>query len=636
MDRLLARFVLPFCLLCGANGLPQSNVATSPSPARLMVDAQVQISPVSPTLYGLMTEEINFSYDGGLYPELLRNVTVQHSWQGFEHWRLVEHGTGRASFSEGKEGPSAALPQSMNLLLTSNAPGAEAGVANEGYWGIAARAHTVYNGAFYARTDTANTAHARLIADATGAVLAEATIAIKPGGWQPYSYTLHTGALAAPTAGNHFELVFEQPGTLQLQLLSLLPPTYHDRPNGLRPDLMEKLAAMHPRFLRMPGGNYLEGDTIATRFDWKKTIGPRVDRPGHEGPWNYRSSDSLGLLEFLGWCEDLHMEPVLAVFAGYSLKGEHVVGKELEPFVQDDLDEIEYVTGDVSTKWGAVRARDGHPAPFALHYVEIGNEDNFDKSGSYNERFTQIARSIRARYPQLKLIATTPVTKGDPDVIDDHYYESPDEFFSMVHKYDNADRHGPKVFVGEWATREGSPTPDFGAALGDAAWMTSMERNSDVIVMASYAPLLVNVDPGGMQWTSDLIGYDALHSYGSPSYWAQALFASHVGDHTVRTDGQGAGDRVFWSATVSTEAKLLHLKLVNAGNTAMPMLLDLKDVKPGAADAYTLRAETTWATNSILEPHAVEPHKGVVHVSGGSWQHTLAPYTIEVLELPLQ
>jgi len=226
-------------------------------------------------------------------------------------------------------------------------------------------------------------------------------------------------------------ICFEHPGTISLQLVSLFQHTFNNRPNGNRIDLMRMMAAMKPHFLRLPGGNYLEGDTIKERFNWKETIGPLVDRPTHRSPWNYQSTDGLGLLEFLEWCEDLKIEPVLAVYAGYSLKGEHVVDKELEPYVQDALDEIEYVTGDVNTKWGAVRAKDGHPEPFPLHYIEIGNEDEFDKSKSYDARFAQIAKAVRANYPQYKLIATTPVKIGNPDVIDDHYYKLPEEFFDM-------------------------------------------------------------------------------------------------------------------------------------------------------------------------------------------------------------
>ena len=200
------------------------------------------------------------------------------------------------------------------------------------------------------------------------------------------------------------------PGTAWFSLVSLFPPTYKNEPNGKRIDLMEKLAAMHPALFRFPGGNYLEGDHLDEHYEWKKTIGPPVDRPTHPTPWTYRSSDGMGLLEFLTWCEDLHMEPLLAVFSGYSLRQEQVpAGKDLEPYVQDALDEIEYITGDTSTHWGAERAKEGHPAPFQLHFMEIGNEEYHDESGTYDARFAQFWKAIKQKLPDLKLVAAAPV-----------------------------------------------------------------------------------------------------------------------------------------------------------------------------------------------------------------------------------
>ena len=550
---------------------------------------------------------------------------------------LARKGDAQASLDADESGPSAALARSMKLTITAASAASEAGVGNSGYWGMAVRPETTYSGSFYAKAQGVGTAHARLISDTTGAVLAEAAIPVTDGDWQFYTYTMKSGKVAASST-NHLEITFSQPGTISLQLVSLFPPTFNNRANGNRPDLMELLAAMHPHFLRLPGGNYLEGDTIAERFDWKKTIGPLVDRPTHRSPWNYESSDGLGLLEYLEWCEDLKIEPVLAVYAGYSLHGEYVTpGADLDPYVQDALDEIEYVTGGTDTKWGAERAKDGHPAPFPLHYIEIGNEDWFDKSGSYDARFAQIATAIRAKYAQqYMLIATTPVKTVAPDVVDDHYYETPEQMFALVHKYDKADRSGPKVFVGEWATRTGSPTPDFGAALGDAAWMTSLERNSDLIVMASYAPLFTNVNPGGMQWATDLIGYDALRSYGSPSYWAQVLFAGHIGDHTVQSAASGVNPRFFSSATVSSSEKILHLKLVNASDTAQALSIDLKGAAAGKATLYTLHGATRWSTNTIEQPDTIHPIQSTLAVTAKAWSHTVPGNTIEVIDVPLR
>ncbi len=506
--------------------------AAQTSPATLSIQLQNTVAKVSPTLYGLMTEEINFSYDGGLYAEMVRNRTFKDNANEPERWYLVQNGNAQASMSIDKStGPSEALDRSLKIEVKQAEAQSQAGVVNEGYWGYALRPNTTYKGSFYAKadSDSVGPVSVSLISDDTGKPVATASVAGLTQGWKKYEFTMKTGAMEASSA-NHLYLTVGHAGTVWIDLVSLFPPTYHDRVNGNRIDLMEKLADMRPAFLRFPGGNYLEGDQIFERYEWKTTLGPLVDRPTHPSPWRYRSSDGLGLLEFLEWCEDLHMQPVLAVYAGYSMRQEHInPGPALDPYVQDSLDELEYVTGSTNTKWGAVRAKNGHPEPFRLTYVEIGNEDFFDRSGSYDGRYAQFYKAIKQKYPQLQLIATTPVKSVKPDVVDDHFYERASKFFDDTHHYDKVDRNGPKIFVGEWATREGTPTPNFGAALGDAAWMTGMERNSDLIVMAAYAPLLVNVNPGGMQWESDLIGYDAMSSYGSPSYYAQVMFGSHIG-----------------------------------------------------------------------------------------------------------
>jgi alpha-N-arabinofuranosidase len=610
-------------------------------PAQLTIDSGTITTPVSPMLYGMMTEEINHSYDGGLYAEVLQNRTFRGSWQGVEHWDLVRHGNSEAAMEiDRSNGPSKALPYSLKLTVSAAAQRAQTGLTNSGYWGIALKPRATYRGSFYAKVSDASIGPvtARLINDRTGAVIAEATVPVHAGDWSQYSYTLTTGAVAV-SMQNHLELTVAHPGTIWMQLASLMQPTFHDRPNGNRPDLMERMAALHPTFLRLPGGNYLEGDTLRDWYNWKETIGPLVDRPGHQAPWGYWSTDGLGLLEFLDWCEDLKIEPVLAVYAGYSLRQQHVnPGTDLEPYVQSALDEVEYVTGDASTKWGAERAKDGHPAPFPLHYIEIGNEDFFDHSGSYDARFAQFARALKAKYPQYKLIATMPVkeTNADeqPDVVDDHYYKPWGDMLDFTHHYDDAPRTGPKIFVGEWATLSGSPTPNFGGALADAAWMTSMERNSDLIIMAAYAPLLINVNGG--QWGTNLIGFNAATSYVSPSYYAQALFAGHLGDGTPKTTISGGGKRFYYSATVDSKDHVLHLKLVNASNEEQPLTIDLEGAKGAhTARLNTLHAATYEATNTINDPEFIHPVESTLKVAGGTWKHAVPGLTIEVIDIPL-
>jgi alpha-N-arabinofuranosidase len=419
------------------------------------------------------------------------------------------------------------------------------------------------------------------------------------------------------------------------------------------------LADLQPKFLRFPGGNYLEGNEITNRFNWKTAIGGISQRPGHlDDGWGYWSTDGLGLLEFLGWCEDLKMQPVLAVYAGYSMHQRHVApGADLQPCVQDALDEIEYVTGDVNTKWGAQRAKDGHPAPFALNYVEVGNEDWFDKSGSYDGRFAQIFDAIKARYPQLQIIATTKVKSRVPDLLDEHYYRSQEEMQLHALDYDQYSRtNHTKIFCGEWATRVGSPTPNMAGALGDAAWMTGLERNSDLVIMSCYAPLFVNVsDPGkngSMQWKTDLIGYDALNSYGSPAYYAQKMFSTHHGDTVLATDSQDIptqawqpparrrnGElqirKIFFDATRDSQSGMICLKVVNSLGTPQPVKIEISGLSTVETDgeAVVLKANSPDDTNSIQEPAKIVPVTEKVDGLGTNFTRTFPPYSITILEL---
>ena len=611
--------------------------------ASLSIQVDHPTAKVSPMLYGLMTEEINYSYDGGLYGELVRDRTVRAGWGALEHWSLVARGDAEAKIEvDSKTGPSAALPRSIKLSVTKATERAPAGLQNDGYWGMAVRPETTYSGSFYAKSDASGLpVTVSLVNDQTGAVAGAATVKDVGGDWKRYTFTLKTGQTGA-TEKNHLVLTVPRPATVWLTLVSVFPPTYLGRPEGNRVDLMEKMAAMHPHFLRLPGGNYLEGDTIATRFNWKTTLHGTYDRLGHAQPWGYRSSDGLGLLEFLEWCEDLKMQPVLAVYAGYSLRRQVVPpGSRLRLFVQDALDEIEYATGGPDTRWGSERVADGHPAPFALTYVEVGNEDGY---GNYDGRFAQFFDAIRAKYPALRVIATAPVTSRIPDVYDEHFYLSAAEMEAHAHHYDNRSRGGPKVLVGEWATVSGTPwktdparppTPDLGAALADAAWMTGLERNSDLVVMAAYAPLLVNVNRGAWQWQTNLIGYDGLSSYGSPSYYAQAMFSLHHGDAVPRSSLEGA-DRFFESVTRDTRTGDIYVKAVNPGPAALRVRIEITGIKSIAAGGrqILLASAKPTDTNSISDPERIIPVESPLGALPACFERTFAPYSVTVLRLP--
>ncbi len=607
------------------------------SKATLTLDLQHPKGKVSPTLYGLMTEEINYSYEGGLYAQLIRTPEFVNGWDQPAHWFLMPRGKAQLSFHLDKSVYRLA-DRKISLRVDIKQADATniAALGNEGYWGIPARRSTTYRAVIYAKGQDVGAMTASIVSDDTGQTFASASSGPVADDWREYDLQLTTGSGVPVSSSNRFVLSFQSPGTVWLDYVSLKPPAYHNRANGTRIDLMEKLAAMKPAFLRFPGGNYVEGNRVAERFDWKKTVGSPADRPGHLSPWGYPSSDGFGLLEFLEWCEDLHMQPVLAVYAGYSLRGEHIEpGPALQPYVDDALDEIEYVIGDASTKWGHQRARGDHTEPFPLRYVEIGNEDFFDKSGSYDGRFAQFFKAIKAKYPSLELIATTKVKGTTPDLLDEHYYRHAEEMFANAGQYDRADRNGPKIFVGEWATREGTPTPDMNAALGDAAWMTGLERNSDLIVMSCYAPLFVNVNPGGMQWATDLIGYDVLRSYGSPSYYAQVLFSNHIGDEILNGTLESDDSRVFYSATRDSKSGTLYLKIVNASTTPLDLRIKAEGdaVISNSGTVWTLKGASPAQTNSIDKPEAITPSENQIDNLGSDQFQRFAPLSINIIDV---
>lgn len=675
---------------------------------KLTLDLTQPGANVSPMLYGLMTEEINHSYDGGLYAELIRNRIFKDNATKPEGWSLVNDDTANSKasmklianednipFDERRHAINGALQTC--LRLTVEKAGARVGVASEGYWGIPVKPNTTYKASFYLKGEGSfqpfrrpgqqTTQPARPVIDNNTAgpitvtiesndgktVYASGTVDLaKSQFWKKYELTLTTAADVKPTTDARFVISTNRTGLYYFNLVSLFPPTYNNRPNGNRTDLMQMLVDMKPKFLRFPGGNFLEGPLLTDAFPWKQTLGPLENRPGHKGSWGYRPTDGMGLLEFLEWCEDMGAEPLLAVYAGYSLNGDHVdPGPLLKPYVDDALDEIEYVIGDANTYWGAKRVADGHPAPFKLSYVEIGNEDWFDRSGSYDGRFTQFREAIEKKYPQLTCISTIgdvqypnlKITSGKrPDVVDEHYYRNSWDMWANASQYDKYDRNGPKIFVGEWATREGAPTTNLNAALGDAAWMTGMERNSDIIIMSCYAPLFVNVNtatstaPKAWQWDSDLIGYNALNSYGSPSYYVQKLFSQYLGNKIISTTAENIPTQprpltrrdsmqgittpklvptVFYSATMDESSGTIYLKLVNTTGKKQPVQINLDGVTKlsPTATLVVIKSSKPEDTNTITDPEKVVPVTSKIKGVAKAFKRTLDPYSVSILQI---
>jgi alpha-L-arabinofuranosidase len=652
-------------------------------PVTVTVKVDQPGAKIDPIFYGLMTEEINFSYDGGLYAELIRNRTFRDDAKSPVNWSLVKDAGSNGAISlDQSPVPNTALTTALKLEASAVGDKGRVGAANEGYWGIPVKADTAYQVSFWAKGDSGSGGPLTVSIETNDGttVWAKATVRQITAEWKKYTAALKTGKLT-PSTTNRFVISTSRPGTTWFSLVSVFPPTYKNRANGNRADLMELLAGMKPSFLRFPGGNYLEGPDFENRFNWKATIGPLEQRPTHMSPWRYRSSDGIGLLEFLEWAEDLDMEPLLAVYAGLHIdRGANIItGDALKPHVQDALDEIEYVTGSTSTTWGARRAKDGHPKPFKLRYVEVGNEDWLNMgTASYDGRFTLFYDAIKAKYPALRIISTmrtrdtTFVHSRKPDLLDDHFYTTIPTALAQAHLYDDYSRTGTKVFVGEWATnnpRTGD-TPMVAFALGDAAWLTGLERNSDVVVMNCYAPLLVNVNPGGRQWAVNLIGYDAQTSFGSPSYYVQKMFSSNRGDVVLpaaispvpkltleqipvapppppvagRPGGGGGGggatgptgpfDGVYVSATREDASGDVILKLVNVQATAQPLKIELQGVRTIRKDA-TGEVLTGGLTdiNTVAEPRKVTPKAITIGNAAPTFTHDLPAHSVTVLRL---
>ncbi len=644
-----AKWPLPFVLLFGLT------ITRAAGPA-VTIDTASPSGKVSPLFYGLMTEEINHAYDGGLYAELVRNRAFLDDAATPAHWSLVKADGSTARMALDPEEPfNTTIGTSLRLDVAQASTGHMAGISNEGYWGIPVKPNTRYRASFYAKAAPGFTGPiaVSIQSDDGRTIYATKTVTGLTSAWKRYEVTLQTDRVTATTKARYV-LTVDRPATVWFSLVSLFPPTFRDQPNGFRPDIMQMMVDMKPKFLRFPGGNYLEGDQIADRFEWKKTIGPLSDRPGHMAPWGYRSTDGLGLHEFLLWCEDMNAEPLLAVYAGYSLKGVHVnPGPDLEPYVQDALDEIEYVTGPATSTWGSLRAKAGHPAPFKLTYVEVGNEDWFDKSGSYDQRFAQFNAAIKARHPQLKVISTVGFEQPEnlrvhsvkPDVLDEHYYRTVDVFLKMARgQYEKYDRRGPEIIVGEWAayetpfepwnarSRGEPPTPNLRAAIGDAAFMTQMEKNSDIVVMNCYAPMFVNVNPGARQWRPNLIGYDGLRVYGSPSYYAITMFSTNLGDEILKSTATDTD--VLTSVTRDRKSGTIYVKLVNASDADAPVQITLTGTGSLAstATALTLSADPQ-ATNAIDTPERVVPVTSTVTGVGSGFTYTVPKHGIVVLTM---
>jgi hypothetical protein len=626
--------------------LSPSAIAHLAAGGELAVDGRHLGATVRPTQFGEFVEEISHSVDGGLYAELIRNRDLKENDQSLKPSPHPPSGWSQVgsagSVSLTRAHPlTAANPLSLQLSAPAHAKGGRIGAANGGWWGFPVRPSTTYQVSFFARADGPGT-QAPLTVDlesSSGKVWAIATAGTPTGSWTRLTATLHTPSGIPSTLDNRFVVAASTAqlagGSDQLAFVSVFPPTYDGLANGFRIDLMQRLAALHPGYLRLPGGNALEGRTIATHLDWKTTIGPIEDRPGHfDSAWTgYWSQDGMGLLEYLELAQELHAQPILTVWDGYAIDGSVIPRGQLAPYVVSANDEIQYAIGSTSTFWGHQRAVDGHPAPFPVHMVEVGNEDYFDASGSYGSyRYPAFYDGIHREFPQMRIIASQPVTSRPSYAVDKHLYRpKPERFAEFSHLFDSITPRQPKVLVSEYGSWDAKPTANLAAAVGEAAFLTGTIRDAGAVLGVSYAPTLVNVN--APEWPSSLIAFDGLHNWVSPSYWVLDMLRNNLGRRVVDTEVTGGTGTLFDVATESPGHT--YLAVVNDGPAAAEMQVALTWLGAGATGgtATTLSGAPT-AQNSLAHPNRVAPIRRPLPGSPGTrFAYRFPAESVTVLDL---
>jgi alpha-N-arabinofuranosidase len=647
-------------LACGGGALAP-RASAPPAQEVITLDVSRPGPPISPTMFGAFFEDINFAADGGLYPELVKNRSFEFT-EPLYAWRRVWRDGADGELTIRSEDPlNAQNPHYLRLRVYT--PAGVYGLVNSGFRGMGVHSGAEYVLSAYVRTHQPGPqALSARLTDERDQLVAEATLSGFTDQWKRYEVTLRP---AATNARAQLELTAKGEGEIDIDMVSLYPKeTWRERPNGLRKDLVQLLADMKPGFIRFPGGCIVEGRRLELRYDWKKTVGEITERKALVNRWNdefshrpapdYFQSFGLGFFEYFQLAEDVGATPLPIVNCGMACQfnsAETAGLDELDPFVQDALDLIAFANGPVESRWGKLRAQMGHPAPFNLKVVGIGNEQWGPR---YVERYKRFAEVLKKAHPEISLVSSAgPGSSGKEfdylwtnlrqlkaDIVDEHYYMAPSWFLSNTHRYDGYDRSGPKVFAGEYAAQtSGVAKPDnrnnWEAAIAEAAFMTGLERNADVVTMASYAPLFAHVD--AWQWTPNLIWFDNLRSFGTPNYYVQKLYATNLGTHVLRVDANGseknAENGLYTSASLDQKNGEVILKAVNTTPAARTLRVDLKGVAGirGEGRLTVLASADLKAENSLEQPKRVSPMEKPVAAASGGFDLTLEPQSVTVL-----
>lgn len=619
---------------------------------KLIVNADKKGVAIQPTMYGVFFEDINFAADGGLYAELVKNRSFEfpHAFIGWTPFGNVSLKNENPAFER----------NSNYITITNDGSLLRAGIDNEGFRGIGFKKDEQYRFSAYVRTQDKQTLKLSVeFINKAGENLQKQTIDVTGDQWHKIE-----SVITSPFTDKHgrLRLVLQTEGSIDIDHISLFPvDTWKGRKNGLRKDLAQALYDLNPGVFRFPGGCIVEGNSLETRYQWKNSVGPVENRPINDNRWNYTfkhrafpdyfQTYGLGFYEYFLLSEDLGAEPLPILSCGLSCQYEsnEVVSLDsLQPYIDDALDLIEFANGSTSTEWGSLRAEMGHAEPFNLKYIGIGNEQ-WDVV--YPERLELFVSAIRKKYPDIKIIGSSgPSADGERfdylwphmkrlgvDLVDEHYYMNPDWFFNNAHRYDNYDRKGPKVFAGEYASHDHSTKKDnnFLSALSEAAFMTGLERNADVVHMATYAPLFAHVD--AWQWNPDMIWYDNLEMVCTPNYYVQQLYGLNPGTHVLSSQlVDNSSNKLYASSVWDDRTNEIIIKVVNRGDEAiaLPVEVDgLKKHKLSGGIQYYMQSDDMKAVNRIGEAESITPKMRPLQLNGNKMLLNIAPNSFNVYRI---
>jgi alpha-N-arabinofuranosidase len=656
----MKRYLLMFCAtVVSISGYSQSNSAEK----IYTIDADKIKAHIQPTMYGIFFEDINMAGDGGVYAELVKNRSFEFS-APLMGWKEVKEQGADGSILILNRG--AENPNNPRFIQINSKSTAGYGLINEGFHGMGIKKNNRYNFSVLAKLpETAGVSLQIELVNKTGEIIGNTTVLPSSKDCKKYSPSF-IATETEPKAS--LNVLVKGKGSIDLDMISLFPQdTWKQRPGGLRADLVQKLADMKPGFLRFPGGCIVEGRELDTRYQWKRTIGDVANRKMIVNRWNtefahrpspdYFQSFGLGFFEYFQLAEDIGASPLPIINCGMACQFnscELVPVNQLGPYVQDALDLIEFANGSVNTPWGKKRAQLGHPKPFNLKMMGVGNEQ---WGPQYIERYKLFEKAIHAKYPQIKLVSSLgPNPDGDvfdylngtfrklnANILDEHYYRAPEWFLQNAKRYDNYDRKGPKIFAGEYAAQSvaiASPENknNWQCAMSEAAFMTGLERNADVVNMASYAPLFAHVE--GWQWTPDLIWFDNLQSYGTPNYYVQQLYSLNKGTDvvplTLNNETVTGQDDCFASATLDNNTHELIIKIVNTGKAEQTADFSVKGTTISSKGSLTvLQSDDLNSVNSMNEPLVVSPKKSEIEIKDNQIKLNLKAYSFNIIRVSI-